>query len=490
VRVATPRLDIEFSERGASPVAWRACHPSCAAADAGTGTSIRFTGAGDPPQARLALRGDGAPVDLEQLAYAAELSEGARGPRATFRADLPVDGVRLAKSFELSRDGYEVELTVELSGPAAAAFMAGRRLELVIAGRGLHAAPAAGFAAMLERVNGVIVSGGGVRAIAEDERAPRRLASGDWAGFRARFWTILASPDGEGLLEARAGAAALRSDGVERRAWRYTFYSGPVERAALARAAPVLPRLVLSGLWSWLRALSLGLLWLLGALTAIAGSPGMAIVALAVSVKLLLLPLAAVAERLQEQVNAAQARLEPRLAEIKAGYRGEERARRMLAVYREEGVHPLYSLKSLVGLLIQIPVFVAVFDMLAEDFRLNGASFLWIRDLSRPDELARLPACALFFGCHLNLLPLLMAGVSLAVLLRYRSPALSPVLLRRQRRNLAGVTALFFLLFYTFPAGMVLYWTSTNAFQLARQELERRPLSTGWRRATPRRGTE
>jgi len=68
--------------------------------------------------------------------------------------------------------------------------------------------------------------------------------------------------------------------------------------------------------------------------------------------------------------------------------------------------------------------------------------------------------------------------VSLATLLRFRSSVLTPPLVRRQRRNLTAVTAAFFLLFYTFPAGMVLYWTSTNAFQLLSQELGRL-----WRRA-------
>ena len=59
---------------------------------------------------------------------------------------------------------------------------------------------------------------------------------------------------------------------------------------------------------------------------------------------------------------------------------------------------------------------------------------------------------------------------------------LTPALVRRQRRNLAGMTLLFFLLFYTFPAGMVLYWTSTNAFQLLSQEVAR------WWRARPAAG--
>ena len=118
-------------------------------------------------------------------------------------------------------------------------------------------------------------------------------------------------------------------------------------------------------------------------------------------------------------------------------------------------------------------MFIAVFDMLAEDFDLSRVSFLWIQDLSRPDELLRLPGCLPFFGCHLNLLPFLMSGVSLATLLRFRSPVLTASLVRRQRRNLMVMTLLFFLLFYTFPAGMVLYWTSTNFVQLVSQELKR-----------------
>ena len=263
------------------------------------------------------------------------------------------------------------------------------------------------------------------------------------------------------------------SEASDALSWRYTFYSGPLERRALAHADPPLEPMLFSGLWSWLRALSFALLFLLRGLTAVVGHPGVAIIALAVSVKILLLPLTAVAERLQAQVNATQARLQPGIDAINAAHRGEERARRTVAFYREAGVHPLYTLKSLLGFLIQIPVFIAVFDMLAEDFNLYRVSFLWIQDLSRPDALLRLPVCLPFFGCHLNLLPFLMSSASLAALLRFRSAVLTPSLVRRQRRNLMGMTLLFFLLFYTFPAGMVLYWTSTNAFQLIIQEVGR-----------------
>ena len=463
---------------------WRACHPSCARADAGAGTSLQFTGSGDPPQARPVFRDPAGLLDTGRLRFSATLSEDARARIATFQTDLPVDGVGLVKTFEISRTGYEVALTVRLLGPGAAAFTAGRSLELEVeAGRGLVPAPAAGFTATLDRVGKVIVGAGGVRAPGDDAGRPLPLAAGDWAGYRSRFWVIVGRPDGAGALLSRdgGGIALVAADRPDRLSWRYVFYSGPVESRALGRADPELGRLLFAGLWSWLRALSFGLLYLLRGLTSIAGHPGVAVVALAVSVKILLLPLAAVAERLQAQVNATQARLQPGIDAINAAHKGEERLRRTLALYREEGVHPMYAVRSLVGFLIQFPVFIAVFDMLAEDFDLYRVPFLWIRDLSRPDELLRLPLCLPFFGCYVNLLPFLMSGISAAALLRFHSPVLTPPLVRRQRRNLLGMTALFFVLFYTFPAGMVLYWTSTNAFQLVAQELGRR-----WR---ARRGT-
>jgi YidC/Oxa1 family membrane protein insertase len=477
VRVATERVEVVLALDGARPVAWRACRPSCLRADAGSGTSVRFTAEEDAPRPRLVLHGPGGPIDLGRLRFTADLAEDGPARRVTLRADLPVDGVRLEESFAVSRDGYETALTVRLLGPGAATFAATARPVLEVApGRDLLPVPAGGFAAMLERVGRVVVAGGAVRAVADEPGASATLRAGEWAGVRGRFWAMLARPDGAGASVEPwpgPGVALVAAAAPGPTEWRYTIYAGPVERQALGRTDSELERLLLSGLWWWLRALALGLLQLLRWLTALLGDPGVAIIALAVSVKVLLLPLAAVAERLQEQVNATQARLQPGLDAINAAHRGEERTRRTLALYRELGVHPLYTLKSLAGFLIQIPVFVAVFDMLAEDVDLYRTPFLWIPDLSRPDALAALPACVPFFGCALNLLPFLMSGVSLATLLRFRSPVLTPALVRQQRRNLAGMTGLFFLLFYTFPAGMVLYWTSTNAFQLVSQEAGR-----------------
>src|SRR5215472_10454703 len=64
---ATARLELGFATRGASPTWWRACHPSCADADAGSGASVRFAETGDPPLLRLLLRGGERTVNLDDL---------------------------------------------------------------------------------------------------------------------------------------------------------------------------------------------------------------------------------------------------------------------------------------------------------------------------------------------------------------------------------------------------------------------------------------
>ena len=479
LQLTSERLDLVFALEGANPISWRACHPSCAA-DAGPAVSISFAGEQDPPQARLRLRGAGTAVDLDRLRFTAETSEDAQARVVTFQADLPVDGVRLVKSFAVSREGYDVTLTVELRGANAARLLAGRRLELELdAGRALYPPSSPGVAGMLEHVQRVIVGPHGVRVVGDQREDGRSLGTADWVAIRDRFWILALRPDGAASMEPRPGESltVAMADEPTRLSWRFRFYSGPLELTALRAENPELGRLFLSGLWWWLRAVSLGLFHLLRGLTAVIGHAGAAIIALAGAVKLLLLPLTLVAGRLQDQVNSTQARLQPGLDAIKAAHRGEERTRRTLALYREEGVHPLYTLKSLVGFLIQVPIFIAVFDMLAEDFDLLGVPFLWISDLSQPDHLVRLPLCVPFFGCHLNLLPFLMSGISIAASLRHHAPVLSPDLVRKQRRNLTAMALAFFLLFYTFPACMVLYWTSTNAVQLLSQEI-----GHAWRR--------
>jgi YidC/Oxa1 family membrane protein insertase len=207
--------------------------------------------------------------------------------------------------------------------------------------------------------------------------------------------------------------------------------------------------------------------------------PGIAIILLSVCVKILMAPLIIIAERWQKQVNRTKTIMQPVLDEINRKSRGEERNRLTLEAYKEHKVHPLYTVKSLFSALIQIPIFFAAYHMLAENPALKGASFLWINNLALPDSLFVLPVSIPFFGSNFNLLPFLMTSFTLLSSWIFFDRSLSAVLLKKQRRNLYLMAAFFFVLFYNFPAGMVLYWTTNNVLALIKTLAERALVATG-----------
>ena len=147
-------------------------------------------------------------------------------------------------------------------------------------------------------------------------------------------------------------------------------------------------------------------------------------------------------------------------------------------MYKEEGVHPLYSLKSLMGVFVVIPVFIGAFDMLAENIHLSGESFLWIADLSHADAFMALPFSLPFFGGYLNLLPFIMTGFSFIASKLHSHPSMDAAMQRKQSRNLVFMSLGFLILFYTFPAGMVLYWTTNNLISVIKMAWKRRKVDS------------
>ena len=338
---------------------------------------------------------------------------------------------------------------------------------------GLSMVPQAwsGFGALYGGVQGVRVSAQGQQRLDPTESGALPLAPGPdaWFGFRSRFWTWLVR--GQENLQAveffqRQGRGVMRLRAGTQETLVLEIYAGPVEWTSLREVDPVLSEMLFAALWDFLRWICFGLLILLGWIMAVVGSPGWSIVLLSVCVKFLMYPLTRIADRWQQEVNETQTLLKPHLDQIKRRHRGEGAHRRTLAVYRRHGVHPMFTVKSLGGVLIQIPIFIGAFDMLAENFALYQAGFLWIQDLSRPDAIALLPLALPWLGGELNLLPCLMAFFSGLAAAVQNDGSLAADLQARQQWRLYAMTAVFFLLFYTFPAGMVLYWTTNNVLHL------------------------
>jgi len=449
ISLETETLALTFSDTG-SLIEAIVCHPDCK---------------GDAPR-RVELKHADGIIGFEQDAAAAWVQ----------RRGLPGQQDQEVQQLHFtSRAGQAVTWIIPANGYRIQAEVANTGALVLRAGAEFRPRPAAGFGGWLEQVRYVALGRDTVRQVDLDQPEPVRVFA-DWAGFRSRFWAVLASGQEENDFDLQTGAnnsnAVLhRRDELKQK--RYLFYLGPVEPTELMAVDSLLGELMYAGLWFWLRWISFGLYYLLGWIQSFVPPWGEAIILLSVAVNVLMSPLSRMADRLQQEVHATEARLAPEIARIKQSFRGEEQAARVMALYKGEGVSPMYSLKSLLGVALVIPIFIAAFEMLAENIHLLNTGFFWIRDLSRPDALEQLPFSLPFFGSDLNLLPFLMTGLSLLASLLHKPLAASDSLRKQQLRNTSLLSLGFFVLFYTFPAGMVLYWTTNNLIAIGKGCWER-----------------
>ena len=192
---------------------------------------------------------------------------------------------------------------------------------------------------------------------------------------------------------------------------------------------------------------------------------GAALILYAIVLKLLLLPASLVTAKLQTKVKEHQRALAPQIAAIKQAHTGEEAHNLIIQAYKDRGLSPFYTLKPMLGLLIQIPILIGTFNALAQMPAMAGEPFLWVQDLAYPDAVLTLPIVLPILGNSLNLMPILMTLVSIIVSVLHLDAQSSPQMVRRNRLQQTGLALIFLVFFYPFPAAMVFYWLLANALQ-------------------------
>jgi membrane protein insertase Oxa1/YidC/SpoIIIJ len=116
-------------------------------------------------------------------------------------------------------------------------------------------------------------------------------------------------------------------------------------------------------------------------------NPGIALLGVSVAVSGLTLPLYLRAEAWQKAERKIQKRLAPKIAKIKAVFKGDEQYLILSTYYRQNHYHPVYAMRNTFRLLIQIPFFIAAYSYVSHLGALEGAPFLFIQDLGAPDAL-------------------------------------------------------------------------------------------------------
>jgi YidC/Oxa1 family membrane protein insertase len=168
------------------------------------------------------------------------------------------------------------------------------------------------------------------------------------------------------------------------------------------------------------------------------------------------------AEQHQRSERDIQKHMKPEVDNIKAVFSGDERFMRLAVYYRQNGYHPLYSLRSSISLIIQIPFFIAAYHFLFNLGTIKNVSFGPIMDLAKPDALLSAN------NFSINILPIVMTLINCISAMLY-TKGFSV----KDKIQLYGMAALFLILLYNSPSGMVLYWTGNNLFSLVKNLIQK-----------------
>ncbi|MCL5985820.1 MAG: YidC/Oxa1 family membrane protein insertase [Actinobacteria bacterium] len=174
---------------------------------------------------------------------------------------------------------------------------------------------------------------------------------------------------------------------------------------------------------------------------------GVAIILLTLSVRVILLPLTISQTRNMIQMQ----RIQPKLKELQQKYKDdkEKLQKELMSFYKEHNVNPL---AGCFPLLLQMPIFFALYRVLIDYEKLKEASFLWIGDLSKPDIL---------FGW----LPITLILMVVTTLVTSLQTMTDP----KQRVLTFAMPLIFGFIGYRLPAGVLLYWTVTNIWSMLQQ---------------------
>ena len=221
------------------------------------------------------------------------------------------------------------------------------------------------------------------------------------------------------------------------------FYVGPKDQDHLEAIAPYLDLTVDYG---WLWWLAKPLFAGLQLLHALLGNWGWAVIALTVMIKLVFFPLSAASYRSMARMR----KLQPEMMSLRERH-GDDRqklSQEVMALYKREKVNPM---GGCLPMLIQMPVFIALYWVLSESVELRQAPWiLWITDLSVRDPLYVLP---------------ILNGISMYVLQTLQPAPPDPT----QAKVMKIMPVAFSFFFVLFPAGLVLYWTVNSVLSIAQQ---------------------
>ncbi len=261
----------------------------------------------------------------------------------------------------------------------------------------------------------------------------------------ARVW-----PGKDSTIIALRGKAGIDS---------FILYAGPKEQETLEKIGVGLEHIIDFGFFS---IIARPIFWLLKFFYKIVGNYGWAIIIVTIILRVPFIPLF---EKSQKSMKKMQ-EMQPRMAELKEKYKKDPQKmnKEMMELYRKHKINPV---SGCLPLLLQLPIFFALYKILLSAIELRGAPFiLWIKDLSAPDALfGHIPSMIpLIGGFAVGPLPIVM-GISMFIQQKMTPTTADP----RQAKLFMFMPLVLTFVFLNFASGLVLYWFVSNLLSIGQQ---------------------
>lgn len=508
IEVRSENFEVRFSREQAAPERWSVSNSLPDGIDRGAPVEIIDPAVPVPFVGGQWIPNDGPAIDIGETVTVDRTIDG-DDQIVRFRANHAETGLQAEWNYRFPHSGFVAELTVMVTASESNPLPLDGSLRWTFG-------PGLGYLDENWFTRGLVMRSAGVFENLEPpspavEHDPAVVDIGDrapvsWAALHSRYYlfAIIGNPDdplvedvelsiddklrASGLLEPdllpgypqialRSPPISLEPGASISRSFR--LFLGPKDRQLLTPMGIGLEKSIFAHLPDWFSTICLGIYFVLAALQSFLGSWGISIIVMAIAVRICVLPLSRYSNRAQVSFRRKQEQLKPLIAEVKAIHKGNAAKinEEILKLYKKFELGALDPLKSVLPLMIQLPILFAFYQLLSNSYDLKGVPFLWINDLTLPDSLFPIGFSLPWFGSTVNLLPILMLLAHITVARDIDAGQHADVAGHRASLTIYLFPLLMFLLFYPFPAGCMLYWSMGSILQVFEQRWFRASIS-------------
>ncbi len=300
----------------------------------------------------------------------------------------------------------------------------------------------------------------------------------DWFGYSEKYFmsaflpetgaatTISLSPlEQKGLVRAFYSYPADTIPAGKTSIKNWEAYLGPLEYDIVKAVGYNLQESINYG---WVEFLAKPLLDFLKWLNSYFHNYGISIIVITVLIRLVFLPLTIRSMASMKQMQVKMEKIKPKMEALKEKYKDDKAKQNseLMKLYTSHGINPLSSLGGCFPMLLQLPVFIALYDVLLHAIDLRHSSFLWISDLSEPETLFDIPGV----GIPFRALPLIMgASWFISQKMTPMTPAAGGENMQLQMKLMQFMPIIFTVMFWGLPSGLILYWTVSNILSIGQQ---------------------